>query len=39
MKLGIAGKIAGAFAQSRLTPLIVLAALLLGGFAVLDTPR
>src|SRR5579884_2244469 len=39
MRMGIAGKIAGAFIQSRLTPLMVLAALLLGGFAILVTPR
>ena len=38
-KLGIAGKIAKAFINSKLTPLIVLAALLLGLYAVLVTPR
>ena len=37
--LGISGKIAGAFIQSKLTPLIVIAALLLGFFAVIVTPR
>ena len=38
-KLGIAGKIAHAFIDSKLTPLIVGAALLLGLFAVKMTPR
>jgi len=38
-KLGIAGTIAKAFINSKLTPLIVLAALLLGLYAVLVTPR
>lgn len=38
-KLGIAGNIAKAFINSKLTPLIVLAALLLGVYAVLVTPR
>jgi multidrug efflux pump subunit AcrB len=38
-KLGIAGKIARAFIDSKLTPLIVGAALLLGFFAVQVTPR
>src|SRR6266702_7845488 len=37
--LGIAGKIARAFIDSKLTPLIVVAALLLGLFAVKMTPR
>jgi len=37
--LGIAGKIARAFIDSKLTPLIVAAALLLGVFAVKMTPR
>ncbi|MEJ2695445.1 MAG: efflux RND transporter permease subunit [Candidatus Sulfobium sp.] len=37
--LGIAGKIAKAFISSRLTPLIVIAALILGVFAVISTPR
>ncbi len=36
---GISGRIAGAFLQSKLTPLVVLAALLLGIFAVGVTPR
>jgi multidrug efflux pump subunit AcrB len=38
-KLGISGKIASAFIQSKLTPLIVIAALILGLFAVIVTPR
>jgi multidrug efflux pump subunit AcrB len=38
-KLGFAGKIAHAFIDSKLTPLIVAAALLLGLFAVKMTPR
>ncbi len=38
-KLGLAGKIAKAFVDSPLTPLLVLASLLLGLFAVLTTPR
>jgi multidrug efflux pump subunit AcrB len=38
-RLGLAGKIAHAFIDSRLTPLIVVAALLLGLFAVKMTPR
>jgi len=38
-KLGISGKIAKAFIKSPLTPLLVLASLLLGLFAVLTTPR
>ncbi len=38
-KLGIAGKIAKSFINSKLTPLLVLAALLLGVYAVLVTPR
>ncbi|GAM09714.1 nodulation protein NolG [Geobacter sp. OR-1] len=37
--LGFAGKIARAFINSKLTPLIVVAALLLGLFAVKMTPR
>jgi multidrug efflux pump subunit AcrB len=36
---GIAGKIAGAFIKSRLTPLLVIASLLVGVFAVMKTPR
>jgi len=37
--LGISGKIARAFIKSKLTPLLVIAALLLGVFAVIVTPR
>ncbi len=37
--LGISGKIAKAFIKSKLTPLLVIAALLLGIFAVIVTPR
>jgi multidrug efflux pump subunit AcrB len=38
-KTGISGRIARAFILSKLTPLLVAAALLLGLFAVLVTPR
>ncbi len=38
-KIGISGRIAKAFIKSKLTPLIVLASLLLGIFAVAITPR
>ena len=38
-RIGISGKIAHAFIQSKLTPLIVIASLLLGLFAVIVTPR
>jgi multidrug efflux pump subunit AcrB len=37
--LGASGRIAKAFLESKLTPLLVVAALLLGAFAVLVTPR
>ena len=37
--IGISGKIAKAFIRSKLTPLMVIAALLLGLFAVFVTPR
>ena len=37
--IGISGKIAKAFIKSKLTPLLVIAALLLGVFAVIVTPR
>ncbi len=37
--IGISGRIARAFINSKLTPLIVIASLLLGVFAVLVTPR
>ncbi len=38
-KFGIAGSIARYFIDSKLTPLIIISALLLGVFAVLITPR
>ena len=38
-RMGISGRIATAFIQSKLTPLIVMASLLLGIFAVMVTPR
>ncbi|MDD5022229.1 MAG: efflux RND transporter permease subunit, partial [Endomicrobiaceae bacterium] len=38
-KIGIAGKIARAFIKTKLTPLLVLAALLLGVIAVVNLPR
>ncbi len=38
-KLGISGKIAEAFIQSKLTPLIILASIILGFFATVVTPR
>ena len=38
-RLGIAGRIARAFIDSKLTPLIVIASMLLGVFAVLMLPR
>jgi len=38
-KLGLAGSLAKAFLRSKLTPLIVLASLLLGVLAVVLTPR
>jgi len=37
--LGISGRLARAFQSNALTPLLALVALLLGGFAVLVTPR
>jgi multidrug efflux pump subunit AcrB len=37
--LGIAGKVARTFINSKLTPLIVIAAVLLGAFAVIMLPR
>lgn len=39
MKKGIAGRIAGAFIDSKLTPLLLVAALLVGAFGTLNTPR
>jgi multidrug efflux pump subunit AcrB len=38
-KLGIAGRVAAAFIQSKLTPLFVLTSMLLGIFAVIKLPR
>ncbi|MBI5056788.1 MAG: efflux RND transporter permease subunit [Nitrospirae bacterium] len=38
-RTGIAGRIAKTFLQSKLTPLIIITALLLGIFAVVITPR
>lgn len=38
-KLGVAGKVAHYFIQSKLTPLIIVASLLLGAFAVVMLPR
>ncbi len=37
--LRLAGKVAHAFIDSKLTPLVIVAALLLGVFAILETPR
>ena len=37
--LGASGRIARAFLESKLTPLLVVFSLLLGGFAVMVTPR
>ena len=37
--LGASGRIAKAFLESKLTPLLVVASLLVGAFAVLVTPR
>lgn len=39
MKLGFAGRLAAAFVNSKLTPLVIIASLLMGFFAVLKTPR
>jgi len=38
-RVGISGRIAAAFLESKLTPLLVVAALALGTLAVLATPR
>ncbi len=38
-RVGISGQLAAMFLESKLTPLLVLAALLLGAFAVFVTPR
>ena len=37
--LRLAGKVARGFIDSKLTPLVIVAALLLGTFAILETPR
>ena len=37
--LGLAGRIARGFIDSKLTPLVIVAALLLGAFSILQTPR
>jgi len=37
--LRLAGRLAHSFIQSKLTPLIIVAALLLGAFSILQTPR
>jgi hypothetical protein len=37
--MGIAGRVANAFLRSRLTPLVTLASLAVGGIALLATPR
>jgi multidrug efflux pump subunit AcrB len=39
LKLGLAGNIARAFIDSRLTPLVIAAALFAGIFAIMQTPR
>jgi multidrug efflux pump subunit AcrB len=36
---GVAGRLAGAFIHSKLTPLVIAASLLLGGYAVIALPR
>ena len=37
--LGLAGRIAHSFIDSKLTPLVIVAALLVGAFSILKTPR
>jgi hypothetical protein len=39
VRLGFAGRIAGAFLDSKLTPLLIAASLGLGALALLATPR
>ena len=39
MNRGIAGRLASAFVNSKLTPLLILASLVMGIFAVIRTPR
>src|SRR5438477_10066037 len=38
-RLRLAGRIAHAFIESKLTPLVIVAAILLGAFSILKTPR
>src|SRR5215831_4250046 len=38
-RVGVAGRIARGFIASKLTPLVILAALLVGAFSILKTPR
>src|SRR5262252_4498198 len=38
-RYGLAGRVAHAFIDSKLTPLVIVAALLLGVFSILQTPR
>ncbi len=38
-RLGLAGRIARGFIDSKLTPLVIVAALVLGAFSILQTPR
>jgi multidrug efflux pump subunit AcrB len=38
-KIGISGQVAAAFLDSKLTPLIVIAMMLMGAFSVIVTPR
>ena len=37
--MGIAGRVASRFLRSKLTPLVMLASLAVGGIALLATPR
>ena len=37
--MGISGRIANAFLRSKLTPLVTLASLAVGGLAIVATPR
>lgn len=39
LRVGMAGRMAAAFLNSKLTPLLIIASLLLGLFALLKTPR
>ena len=39
MRMGIAGKLAQGFINSKITPLLIIASLLIGVFAALNTPR